>query len=755
MEEEKQLLQKISALVANADKFRAMDFRMTLEGMIKQGGQGAEHLMVRYMNDTGLTPEVRMDIIRVAGYLQSTTFLIPLKKIIDTVHHSRIQKEAIISVSKYNDRRALNILNQALNRINNPMLMSTINAEISRIKENNPILALMPRFQEGKNNPKTFNVALQILKRILTPNDAQVFTKFLSNPDEMIQQGAFEILCSTGDIMFDSDILGYFKSRFDQIPCIAENECEELYMLTYHIKDYILSYQFLIEEQVPVLREMFPQTNDIRVKQLMISIICKSKKQEAISFVEDTYPDHEKLQESIIEELAGNEISETLLFGLYHDNDPHKGKVIQSLLSITNGLDYFITNFFDLPFEDQEVVVQHLPYSGEHDLTDFIKQVFQADIYRLKEYLMSKIKENYEFSVKDILFDPSKEREFSFIGKDYYETITRVFPVTSVKRLLEKLLSPDISVSKAKKLLTLITPVMEQELVLNFKDKTFITDLFTKIINSNNRELTMQFLGIIKYIKTLSIETYRILNEALGLFITKRETNITPAEKGELTRIKRNFHDLFLEFKRIEDGTAALKRLTAGDELDIQLLERALVSHHLAFVMRKDQVLEYISGMFESGDIALENWMQFFSRFPRITRLLYPSIRKKLDSQGSSAYGELTQLVESLSSDPPRLVLNFHNRHLTAVLREEFEEAAPEIDIAINVKDLKDTDTLLCDTQALKDRALAGKPFPPKIYLFLENLEGFSELKKYNPKTFVQPFTYYRIVKDILGGLYL
>jgi hypothetical protein len=756
MEEEKQILQKIKALMGNADKFKPMQFRMALEELVKQGAQGAEHLLVSYMTEAGLNPELRMDIIRVAGYLQRPSFLIPLKKIIDTVQHSRIQKEAIISVSKFNDRRALNILNHALSRINNPMLMSTINAEISRIKENNPILALMPRFQEGQKNPKTFKVALQILKRILTAKDAQVFTKFLASPDPLIQQGAFEILCSTGDIMFDSDILGYFKSGFSRIPCIAEKECEALYMMTYHIKGYIIRYQFLVEEQVPVFREMFAQTGDIRVKQLLLSMICKSKKQEAISFVEDTYPDHEKLQESIIEELAGNEISETFLFGLFHDNGPHKERVIQSLLAIKNGLDYFIREFFGLPFEDQEVVVQHLPYSGEHDLTEFIKDVFQADIYRLKEHLMSKIKENYEFSVKKLLFDPNREREFSFMGKDYFQTITRLFPVSSVKMLLAKLLHPEVSVSKAKKFLQMLEPIMAQELVLNFKDKEFITRLFTKVVNSNNREFTLQFLGLLKFIKTLDIDTYRILNESLSLFITKRETSITPQEKGELTRIKRNFHDLFMEFKRVEEGTAAFKRLSGGkEELDLQLLERAMTSHHLAFVMKQEEILGYISDLFESGSIAMEDWAQFFSRFPMVTRLLYPAIRKKLDGQHGTVYGELLQLVESFSSEPPRLVLNFHNRQITAVLREEFAEAAPEVDVAINLKDMRDTDTLLCDTPMLKDLALDSIPLPPKIYLFLENLEGFAELKKYNPKTFVQPFTYYRIVKDILRALYL
>jgi len=130
-------LDKIEKLINSAAKFNEMSFRMVLEGLVNKGGEEAEYLMVRYINAQDLDLTTRINVIRVVGYLQGAHFLIPLKKLIDSDENIQLKKEAVISVSKYNDRRALNILNRALANIKNPLLLETINAEIAKIKKNN------------------------------------------------------------------------------------------------------------------------------------------------------------------------------------------------------------------------------------------------------------------------------------------------------------------------------------------------------------------------------------------------------------------------------------------------------------------------------------------------------------------------------------------------------------------------------------------------------------------------------------------
>ncbi len=756
MDEKNTILEKIKTLVTHASQFKGMEFRMALENLVKEGEKPAEELMISLLNDSSLVPDLRMEIIRVAGYLRCPSFLFALKKIIDTVQHSRLQQEAIISVSKFNDRSALNILNQTLQKINNPMLLSTINAEISRIKENNPILALMPRFLEGQKNPKSFKIALDILRRILTPEHVTVFTKFLNSPDPLIQNGAFEILCITGDIFHDNEILGFYETRFHQIPCITAPECDELYLLTHHFKQYLTRYQFIMEEQLGNLQEKFAHVRDIRVRQLLLAMICKSKKDEIISFIEATYSDDEKLRPTIIEELAGNDVASPFLFTLYRAKEPLNESIIRTLLSLKEGLDYFVHHFFTLSFEDQAIIVRFLPYNDVPDLVELVKNIFLSDTYRLKELLLTKVKENYEFKVKDLLFDPEREREFFFMGQDYFDTISQLFPVTTVKRLLEKIVVEDLAVSKTKKYLQLIEKIIPMELIFNFKDKEFIAKLFAKIINANNLELTLLFLNIFKYIKTLDIDTYHNINESLSLFITKRETNLTPQEKGELRRIKTSFHDMFLEFKRIEEGFTALKRLIQSQDFDFELLERAIIEHRMTLVMKKELLNDYLAHAFTTcSHINLGDWMRFFTRFPHIAQMLAPIIQKKVPGNEAMLNQDKIPFSQFLEPTAPRILLNFHHRQLTAALLESLAETTLDTVVVYNEPQMKEMDILLCDPEMLREFLLRGLTLPQRIYLFLDKSEGFAEFKAYNVRTFVFPFSFYRIIKDILQSLYL
>lgn len=151
----------------------------------------------------------------------------------------------------------------------------------------------------------------------------------------------------------------------------------------------------------------------------------------------------------------------------------------------------------------------------------------------------------------------------------------------------------------------------------------------------------------------------------------------------------------------------------------------------------------------------VEQWTDFLGRFPRTAGMIKAEIADKVKNKSEIEYCALLEMVDSLSGSPPRLVLMFQNRHFTAVLQEQFAEAAPHIALTVTENQLRDTDILLTDAEALRDLILQGKLLPAKIYLFLEDLTGYADFKSYNPRNFVKPFVYYRIVKEILQEIYL
>ncbi|MCP5106018.1 MAG: hypothetical protein GY950_21720, partial [bacterium] len=347
MNEKEELLEKIESLIYSADKFNEMSFRLVLEGLVNKGGEEAEYLLVRYISSKELDTQTRINIIRVVGYVQSTHFLIPLKKVIDIEDNIHLKKEAVISVSKYNDRRALNILNYALSNIKNTLLLETINNEISKIKRNNPVFALLPRFLDGEKNPKNFEVTLGILKRILTPNDAAMFASYLNCGKSVIEKGAFEILCYAADMEQQPVILRFFQDQFNQLSCIGEPECEALYTMTITLKRYFLRFPSLIEGNLDNLGTQLYYVHDRRIRGLFISILCQSQQPPAIAFVNKVYDSDSALRDSIIMEYSGNEAAADLLFDKYRsDEGLLKGLLIKSLLNTKKGIAYFYENFF-------------------------------------------------------------------------------------------------------------------------------------------------------------------------------------------------------------------------------------------------------------------------------------------------------------------------------------------------------------------------------------------------------------------------
>jgi hypothetical protein len=192
-------LGQIDDLVRRAADYGDMEFRLRLEELVKKGGRDTENAIAHYITGTYIGMPTRLNLVRMAGYILSPAFLLPLKKVIDMGEDNLLREEAIVSISKYNDRRALDILISALEKIRNPQLQEAIARSISRIKNENPLLAMLPRFLHGSRNREMFEITLKIYKKILNPADAKSFISNLQHGDQLVAEGSFEILCFRGN----------------------------------------------------------------------------------------------------------------------------------------------------------------------------------------------------------------------------------------------------------------------------------------------------------------------------------------------------------------------------------------------------------------------------------------------------------------------------------------------------------------------------------------------------------------------------
>ncbi|MCP5105341.1 MAG: hypothetical protein GY950_18275, partial [bacterium] len=426
------ILNQLKALITDADQLQDIESRQALEELVKKGGKQAQLLMGQYINSPQLPLHTRMELIRSASYIRSPLFLVPLNRVIDTEDNIRLVERALVSISKYSDQRALNILGNALKKIRNPMLLNTVRREVAKIKQDNPVLAILPRFLQSHKSLKTFRVTLDILKKIVTPKDTHLFVNYLRAGNETLELGTFELLCFTGDIAVKDSILVFFEDRITKITCLAQPECDPLYRLVLSMHQYLLQNPLLIDAQLENFKAFFGSINDIRARQLVSSILCHSQKTEALEFVKTVYAEAEDLREWIIEKLAGNLAAVDFLFERYHEGGDFQDKIIASLLKSERGLHYFVDHFFSFELERQEFIIKQLPFSDNPFLVEFIRKIYETKLFSLKSYLLTVIRDNFLFSFKDILFDPAKQRELMFMGDVFLEPLPRLLPISSM-----------------------------------------------------------------------------------------------------------------------------------------------------------------------------------------------------------------------------------------------------------------------------------------------------------------------------------
>ncbi len=192
-------LGQIKALLAGetaADDFR---FRMELEAMLRRGGREAEDLFHHYMAAGVLPERIRLNLIRISGYWQKPRFLSALKKVIELEVSAQLKREAVLSVAKYRERRALDILDQVLEKTDDLELAGLLRRQIGLMRRHSPLLALMPGFLAGSRDRDRCRVTVKVLGKILPAADSRAFIPHLADPDTEISGGAFEILCRRGD----------------------------------------------------------------------------------------------------------------------------------------------------------------------------------------------------------------------------------------------------------------------------------------------------------------------------------------------------------------------------------------------------------------------------------------------------------------------------------------------------------------------------------------------------------------------------
>lgn len=747
------ILKKLTSVIKNAEKIEEAEFRHVISELVKGGGKQAALALGQSITSSQVPLATRITLVRTAGRLKNPMLLVSLNRVVDGEENIKLVESALTAIAKYSDQRALSILNNALKKLKNPMLLNTIRREMAKIKDNNPVLAILPRYLQSYKNKKTFMVTLDILKKIVTPEHSSLFQNYLKSGNEVIEDGTFELLCYGGDPTIGSALFNFFEDRVQKIPCLGEKECYDLYMMTSHMQKYLDSNPSLIDDLINELKELYPKVSDIRVKQIITALLSKSQNPQALSFIKSIYAEEEELQEWIVKSLSGNQQAVDFLFEKYHAGQEVKGQVVKSLLKSEQGLQYFVKHFFSFELDKQELIVKNLTYTHQPFMIDFVRKTYKSPLYSLKCYLLHVLRDNFLFEFEDTLFDPEHQREFTFMGKDYMNTISQLYPVTTVKHLYQKIAFEDISYTKVKKYLIMIKEIAEVEPVLSFRDIKLINDLFNKIVNANNVEMNILFFQAFENIKTLDLQTYKYLIESTNTFANVRGAQIQEKEKVAVTKFKKKLQEQISDIREIESISKELNTVFTNKPIEREPLEKLIKSHHTSVALNLHRVLPYLADrLYKPEYIHKDDRELFFINLPTTAKFLeyYNADPEKAQKEGKQG------LLNYFSNDF-RIVVAFKEKSLTALYKDQLREIIPEFPVALDVapEQIKASDIILCDVPVLKTyvekKVIAGN----RIYMYLENRSEYASYRDYKPKAFMQPISAHRVIKMILKELYL
>lgn len=756
MGDQEPVLNKIKQVIAAAEQFKEEQFRVVLEGLVKRGGREAEFLLVNYMTSNKIPAETRANIIRCTGYLQGANYLVPLKKVIDQEPNIHLKKAAIISLAKFRSQRALNILNGALQTIKNPYLLSTINEQISQIKKDNPILALLPRFLKGDKDIKAFRVVMDILKKILEPADATIFVGYLKSEDPGIARGAFELLCSNGDRTIQAELFEFFRKYV--LESNQELVPNDLLAVTKYLSVFLNRFPSLIYPQLELLAATYRKVNDIAVKKVVIAVICHCRAPVALDFIKEIYEvSDDQVKECIIEESSSNENAVDFLFEKYMSGKVLKEKVVKALMNSQKGFDYFSQHFQGFEPELQEMIVKNLSLETQPGMELFIKTLFDSGRTPVIKYLLDRVKKNYLFSFRQLLFDPARVKGFIDVEEDYLSTITQLFPISAVKYLLDRLATDEIEVGRMELYFNYLQTITRMEPILVFPESSLLSLLIIKIINANSIDLNALFLDCMEQIKTFDMATYKSFYEAINFFSIQRGENLVDTERAAFKQVRDNFQSIVSDLKSIEALEKEIKLALLKDVPDLMHLRKVIVSHHIGAAFKIRPLIRFIAEYFNNIDTKyIPNWREFFKEFPLIAQLVKEARGTNLQSKSEETeWSKYKKKEEESFFDKLRIVISFQDNNIIAIFKDQFNEILPEVTLCFDNPVLEYTDILLCDSRALKEYIEQNNLNTKRIFVLLDNRSEFATFKSLNPRAFFRPFSVYRVIKLILQEMYL
>ncbi len=737
-------------LLKNSETIPEMDFRILLEKIYYLNPAAVAPEIQALLYSESINLKIRMNLIRICGYIQDELFLLPLKKIIDYEKNIHIKKEALIAISKYNNRKAFNILTQISSQLQDPLLLNLVKNEIAKIKKNNPLLAMLPNFLIGDPQNKLFKISIQILKKILNPDNALEFSAYLNVENEAIRNGAFEILCSCADNRLSGNIKDYFMENFKQKESQPSETAKQSFLLE-NLLSFLQRYPELISDYYPFLAEAYQKTEDSSLHLLIVSILSRSEDEAILKFLSSLI-DRKELLEEIVAAIASSDKGTAFLIKEKADVLPPQILFV-SLLKTETGVSYLLDRYSRLSLEEKLLIIRNQTVLSYNKFKPLLAQELVCENFQLQSAVLECVTKFNDRSLFNILIDETNQPLFLKNHELWLQSLKKLAPLQSFLFLIKKISADRDLLRRAKTILPAYDEIFFFQPVFNqFADQESFLNFSRSLLALNQKEFSLLLLNFLKSCKTFSKDVYNLLVNTLKDYNTYKEGNLSAEELNEIKKIRFNLLENLKIIQQIQEAEKLWNlHLNDKETSNSTFLERILKNYPLFLFFNREKIVSGLLSEFAKKTLAfqeailslIEKNVYYATYFLQLTDL---GFRKSLKIE-TSVRNIRQQRLEQL-----KIRILLEDEFLINILYDQLRMIFHDFEIDFSYPESKN-DILLTNSTIFKNLLLEKKIIPEHSIVALEQIEDFSLLKQYNPVC-IQNWDLFKTIRHIISRIF-
>jgi CheY-like chemotaxis protein len=652
------------------------------------------------------------------------------------ITNTKLKKDLLLLLSKYDSIDALQELTRLNDILNNSMLKDVITSEVNRLRQQHPSLALIERFLASAQDRYALKNVLILLQKHLRPDQVVIFRRYLGHEQETLQNATFELLCNMDDQNGNGSLFLFLNRRLDVILGGRKTSGDEAIILElipfYH--HYLERFPQMACDTGEELSRRFPKILDLRLQQALLSIFLLAPDNRYLAFVLEQYRQKPELQEYLLPHLAAVPAAADFLLAEYHQGGPLKEKLMAALMANEGGAKYFHDHMSEQNAENTALILKNITLEHYPLFRDVVMENLHSSEIESRASALTIVKKFVDRSTEQALFDPEQMATHFQAGREYLECILHLFPFQTLHCFLQNELFQANMAQSEWQPTEVLTALAAMEPIVQLPSKERFLRFLEQQLNFGKLGRMNLLVKWMQNFKAFHHVDIRSILDGLNFYKEQKGGLLSPQDLAEVNTARETILTLQEEVRQLETVYKDIENCLKPDPPNLDTLDDLLRSQPMAFCLRGAAVIKRLRQYRTSADDTGK-------------RALSAYLAKR------SALAALFSASDSTASKPaesaPRWNIMLEDKSLQFFLADQFQELCPYIQVVCDLQ-VKNADIWIADTVSYNKVGVDKLLDHPRKYLIFQNPTEYADIKRIKPVAFSTPVNIFRMAKAIL-----